>query len=141
MRTSTRLSCLTKKKCLWVLFFIFFLNPNHKRKWVWWQFRFVIVNNIKRLCLVGIYQRRSWRGGFDHGSSWLLLLILRMIFSVWRLERKHGGRSSGWLWLWTRVEEISGKKVVLLKTSHERVKLIMIFGLLQTREKKLKEKF
>lgn len=98
---------------------LLFIHPNHPRNWVWGEFGYLLV--VKGLLLVSKNHSRSRRGGtgFDHApSNWLLSLSL--IFNTdGCLEGKHVGLRRRLLWLWTRVEQISGEEVVLLKTSHE----------------------
>ena len=61
---------------------------------------------------------RGRRGGI--GPWWLL--VLSVILNIRGLEGKHGGFRRSLLGLWTRVQEIGGEEVVLLKASHRRGK-------------------
>lgn len=66
---------------------------------------------------------RGRRGGI--GPRWLLRLSV--ILNIRGLEGKHSGLRRSLLWLWTRVQEIGGEEVVLLKASHRRTSVCVCF--------------
>jgi len=96
-----------------ILLLIFFNHQKQPRKRVWGEFGDIVVNSNKRFFVLSVNKSRS-------GPRLLLmmLLLVSVILRIRVFERKHSGFGRSLLWLWTRVQEISGEEVVLLKASH-----------------------